>query len=288
MIVLLALFFSLGAIFYGLEAFKEAKTYYNYTLKLYLKQSLDITNNSLIPILIKKAKEIYQENPYNPYYNKRINIEGIKINIIIEDDNKLNINLIKNPNYFKVFKRMAQEFCMPRDFVYYVYYWISGQKEGNINIENLNYMPTFKNMESKEELLYATPYSNLLYKNNCHGKKYQKGIWYFLDTKNQNLNINTIPIPIIKALNKDITDSIAKSMLDYRENHTLKNVQDLVNIMGLSLDDVYEIQHLTSTKSSTIIIKIVSNEKIGGISQTSTTKLYYLPLQNKIIGIYKY
>ncbi len=288
MIVLLALFFSLGAIFYSLEAFKEAKSYYDYTLKLYLKQSLDITNDSLIPILVKKAQKIYQENPYNPYYDKTLNIEGIKIKLTIEGDNKLNINLIKNPNYFKVFKRLSQEFCMPTDFIYYVYYWISGKKEGNIDIENLNYMPPLKDMESKEELLYATPYSNLLYKSNCHGKKHQKGIWYFLDTKNQTLNINTLPIPILKALNKNITNSIAKSIVDYRENHILKNIQDLVNVRGLSLDDVYKIQNLASTTSNTIIIKIVSTEKMGGVKQTSTTRLYYLPLQNKIIGIYKY
>ncbi len=288
MIVLLALFFSLGAIFYSLEAFKEARAYYNYTLKLYLKQSLDTTNDSLIPMLIQKAQKLYQENPYNPYYEKTLNIEGIKVKILIKDDDKLNINLIKDQKYFNVFKRLSEEFCMPRDFPYYVYYWITGHKEGGINIENLNYMPTFEDMNSKQELIYATPYESFLYKNNCHKKEYKKGIWYSLDTKNQNININTTSIPILKALNKDITNSIANSIIEYRENHIVKNIQELVNVRGLSLDDIYKLQNLASTTSKTMIIKVVSSTKMGSLRQASFLKIYYTPIENKIIGIYKY
>ncbi|MGC9143240.1 hypothetical protein [Hydrogenobaculum sp.] len=288
MIVLLALLFSLGAIFYSLEAFKEAKNYYNYTLKLYLKQNLSVTNDSLIPIALKKAQEVYQENPYNPYYKERIEVEGINIKLLIKDDNKFNINSIKNPIYFKVFKRLSEEFCMPKDFSYYVYYWITGKNKDNIDVNMLTYEAPFKDMQSKEEIVYATPYSNFLYKNNCHNKKREKGIWYFLDTKNQSLNINTIPIPILKALNKDITNSMAKEIIDYINLHPIKNIQDLVNVRGLSLDDIYKIQSIVSTKSSLEVIKIISKTKMGGITQRLTTKIYYSPIQNKILGIYQY
>jgi len=288
MIVLLALFFSLGAIFYSLEAFKEAKNYYNYTLKLYLKQNLSVTNDSLIPIALKKAQELYQENPYNPYYKESMKVEDVSIKLLIKDDNKFNINSIKNPIYFKVFKSLSKEFCMPKDFTYYVYYWITGKNKDNIDVNALTYEAPFKDMQSKEEIAYATPYSNLLYKNNCHSKKREKGIWYFLDTKNQSLNINTIPIPILKALNKDITDSMAKEIINYINLHPIKNVQDLVNIRGLSLDDIYKIQSIVSTKSSLEVIKIISKTKMGGITQRLTTKVYYSPDQNKILGIYQY
>ncbi|MGC8677243.1 MAG: hypothetical protein ACP5UF_03395 [Hydrogenobaculum sp.] len=288
MIVLLALLFSLGAIFYSLEAFKEAKNYYNYTLKLYLKQNLSVTNDSLIPIALKKAQEVYQENPYNPYHKESIKVEGINIKLLIKDDNKFNINSIKNPIYFKVFKRLSEEFCMPKDFSYYVYYWITGKNKDNIDVNALTYEAPFKDMQSKEEIVYATPYSNFLYKNNCHNKKQEKGIWYFLDTKNQSLNINTIPIPILKALNKDITNSMAKEIIDYINLHPIKNIQDLVNVRGLSLDDIYKIQSIVSTKSSLEVIKIISKTKMGGITQRLTTKIYYSPIQNKILGIYQY
>ncbi|MFP3158928.1 MAG: helix-hairpin-helix domain-containing protein [Hydrogenobaculum sp.] len=288
MIVLLALFFSLGAIFYSLEAFKEAKNYYNYTLKLYLKQSLSVTNDSLIPIVLKKAQEIYQENPYNPYYKESMKVEDISIKLLIKDDNKFNINSIKNPIYFNVFKSLSEEFCMPKDFPYYVYYWITGKNKDNIDLDALTYEAPFRDMQSKEEIIYATPYSNLLYKNNCHSKKQTKGIWYFLDTKNQSLNINTIPIPILKALNKDITESTAKEIIDYINLHPIKNIEDLVNIRGLSLDDIYKIQSIVSTKSSLEVIKIISKTKMGGITQRLTTKVYYSPPQNKILGIYQY
>lgn len=288
MIVLLALFFSLGAIFYSLEAFKEAKNYYNYTLKLYLKQSLSVTNDSLIPIVLKKAQEIYLENPYNPYYKESMKVEDISIKLLIKDDNKFNVNSIKNPIYFNVFKSLSEEFCMPKDFPYYVYYWITGKNKSNINVDALSYTAPFKDMQSKEEIIYATPYVNFLYKNNCHGKKREKGIWYFLDTKNQSLNINTIPIPILKALNKDITNSIAKEILNYVNLHPIKNIQDLVNIRGLSLDDIYKIQSIVSTKSSVEVIKIISKIKMGSIIQRLTTKIYYSPVQIKILGIYQY
>jgi hypothetical protein len=274
MIVLLALFFSLGAIFYSLEAFKEAKNYYNYTLKLYLKQSLSVTNDSLIPIVLKKAQEIYQENPYNPYYKESMKVEDISIKLLIKDDNKFNVNSIKNPIYFNVFKSLSEEFCMPKDFPYYVYYWITGKSKDNIDVDALSYEAPFKDMESKEEIIYATPYSNLLYKNNCHDKKQEKGIWYFLDTKNQSLNINTIPIPILKALNKDITDSMAKEIIDYINLHPIKNIEDLVNIRGLSLDDIYKIQSIVSTKSSLEVIKIISKNQNGRYN----TKTYHKSL----------
>jgi hypothetical protein len=110
----------------------------------------------------------------------------------------------------------------------------------------------------------------------------------FLDTKNQSLNINTIPIPTLKALNKDITDSTAKEITDYTNLHPIKNIEDLVNIRGLSLDDIYKIQSIVSTKSSLEVIKIISKTKMGGITQKLTTKVYYSPPQNKILGIYQY
>jgi len=283
MIVLVALFFSLAAIFYSLEAFERAKTYYIYTLRLALKQELIDEDSFLIPKLILKAKNTYIQNPYKPYYEEKLEKNHIHIKIVVKDDENLNINSIKDKNYYEVFHRLSENFCMPKDFDKYIYYWISGKNLG-IKEESLSYPPPFQNMASKQELIYATPYNNrFLYQNNCHKKT--KGIWYVLDTKNEGLNINTVKLPILKSLNKDITDDIAREIINYRNAHTIKNLQDLVNIRGLSLDDVYKIEKLLSTSSKTLIILLKSSTQKGGVKENLTTKIYYSPIQNKILGI---
>jgi hypothetical protein len=52
---------------------------------------------------------------------------------------------------------------MPKDFTYYVYYWITGKSKDNIDVDALSYEAPFKDMESKEEIytlhLIATFYT---------------------------------------------------------------------------------------------------------------------------------
>ncbi len=284
MIILLALIFSIGAIFYSLEAFNESKKDYTGIEKLYLKASLMQTNNSLIPYSLKLAQNIYNQNPYTPYYEKSFKAFNTDIKIIIKDDDKFNINLIKSPSYMEVFKNLSEYFCMPRDFDKYISYWIMGKSDTGITPP---YPSPFSDMNSKQDLIYATPYTDFLYKDNCH-KTYKKGLWYYVDTKNQGLNINTIPMPIIKAIDKNITTFLAKEIIDYREKKPIKNIQELMNVRGISADDVYVFQKLSSTTSSTMIIKVNSSTKKGGLKESSFTKIYYSPKQNKILGIYEY
>lgn len=286
MIVLIALMLGIGAIFYALEAFNIAKNNYQATLKLYLKQNLLQANISLMPFVIKKASEVYYENPYIPFYKAHFKVEDFKFKIIIKDDTNFNINLIKQKPYLEFFERLSNEFCMPTDFTKYIYYWIGG----DVNVENRdeNYIPTFSPMKSRQEVFYAyTNHYNILYQNNCHNKRHQKGIIYYLDTKNQSININTAPIEILKALDPNITDFVAKEIVDYRRQKPIKHIQDLMNIRGISIDDIYTIQKIATTKSNIMIIYIDSSIKYGGAFENLHTKIYYSPLQNNIIGIYQ-
>ncbi len=281
MIIIVALMLGIGAVFYAINAFESAKTNYENTLKLYLKQSLLQSNNSLIPIALKKAQQTYKENPYDPYYKTNFNVDGFVFELLIRDDTNFNINLISQKPYLDFFERLSKEFCIPKDFSKYILYWMGGKS--HINISNLNYAPPLSPMGSKQELLYAYYAPSLIYQNNCD--KHKKGIYYYLDTKNGSINVNTAPSIMLKALDPNITSFIANEIVNYRKKQTITHLNDLVNINGISVDDIYNMRKIATTKSNTMIIYITSYYRMGGVYEHLRTKIYYDPTRNMVLSI---
>lgn len=269
------------SVFYALNAFESAKRGYDNTLKIYIKQNLLEASNSLIPVVLQKANEIYKQDPYTPYYKYHFNIDGFNFEVLIKDDTHFNINLIKDKSYFEFFQRLSKAFCMPRDFPNYILYWIGGK--ANIDISNLNYPPPLNFMGSRQELVYAYYMPSLIYQNNCDKSK--KGIYYYIDTHNGPMNINTAPKIILMSLDPNITSFIAEEIIEYRKKQPIKHLNDLLNINGISVDDIYKLRKISKTKSSVLIVYIRSYYRIGGIYQNLYTKIYYDPNSNRIISI---
>jgi len=79
------------------------------------------------------------------------------------------------------------------------------------------------------------------------------------------ININTASIPVLCSLSRDITETVAEDIVDYRNEHPFKEKEDLKNVETIS-DLLYdEINSLITVKSN--IFRIRVKGMMAGIDQ---------------------
>lgn len=112
------------------------------------------------------------------------------------------------------------------------------------------------NMDSVEELLYFINKKEDFYGKN--GKdKYCTGLNNLLTVYgNGKININTASKEILMSLDPAITDQIASLMLKRQKEKPFKNINELMDMPGINVDNLYNIQQLADVKSSYYKIRI--------------------------------
>lgn len=189
-----------------------------------------------------------------------------KIMIQIEDeDRKFNPNyLLKDEKtdkwHLEQFERLLRIIEADGNTANMVIDWIDkdsqltlpGGGEGSFNGINCKN----SNMDSVEELLYF-----IIKKEDFYGKngkdKYCTGLNNLLTVYgNGKININTASKEILMSLDPAITDQIASLMLKRQKEKPFKDINELMDLPGINVDNLYNIQQLADVKSSYYKIRI--------------------------------
>lgn len=110
--------------------------------------------------------------------------------------------------------------------------------------------------DSVDELLYFIEKDEDFYGKTIGGK-YYPGLNKLLTVYSSGkININTADANILHSLDDAVTDEAASAILKRRKEKPFKNIKELLNIPGMSIDALYKIEQLADVKSSFFNIKI--------------------------------
>jgi type II secretory pathway component PulK len=78
-----------------------------------------------------------------------------------------------------------------------------------------------------------------------------------------NINVNTADLPLLKALHKDMTETLAKRIMEVRKDKPFERMRDVLNFpdmgkIGLDLDGVITVK----SNSFNVVIKAESNDLV--------------------------
>lgn len=225
-----------------LEEFYIAQSSKNITYKIYEKEKDLQLLKETIPIVLSKLEYINVYNPDSLYY-LRINNKNIRIKVK-DMNSKIDLGSLNNPAAQRVLYNLLGELGVNTDKLINILCF-EGYKDncGNIN----SYPLKLEKMSSKEELLYA----------GFTEKEFYKISKYVTAMNTQKININTAPLELLKALGID--ESAALNIISKRKKSPFHNIEDLATIEGITLDKIYRLKDIITTKSSVIKISI----KIG-------------------------
>ncbi len=204
---------------------------------LYANTSENFKDSERISTLLKAAYRISSERGREFYARTNFNrfrelpfeetVEDIKVTAVIVDNNsKFNINALIyqngliNQNAYNVFKRLLRELELKEDYADILVDYIdpdriSRSSTGEMNAKNhfLFSLSELNYIFEKEDLNRLLPY-----------------LTFFGDGK---ININTADYVVIKSLHADITESLAKRIIDVRTEKPFETVGDVTRVPGM-------------------------------------------------------
>lgn len=207
------------------------------TVYLYANTAENFKNAEKMSMLLKAAhkistergKEFYSRTTYNNY--KEIpfeeTVDDIKVNVIVVDNNsKFNVNSLVyrnglvNQNAYEVFKRLLRELDIKEDYADILIDYIDPDKVSRSSTGEINAKNYF--LFSLSELNYIFPREDL--------DKLLPYVTFFGDGK---ININTADYPVIKALHRDMTDALAKRIIDLRNEKAFDSIGAVTRVPGM-------------------------------------------------------
>jgi len=207
------------------------------TVYLYASTSTNFKDSERMSMLMKAAykiatergKEFYSRTSYNSYKELPFEevVDDIKVSALVVDNNsKFNVNRLVfqnglvNQTAYEIFKRLLKELEIKEDYADMLIDYIDQDKvsrssTGEINAKNyfLFSLSELSYIFSKDDLDKLLPY-----------------VTVFGDGK---ININTADYVILKALHSDMTDSVAKRLIDARTEKPFDTVAAVTRVAGM-------------------------------------------------------
>lgn len=214
--------------------------------------------------LILQNKIILSSEDY-PQINKIL-----KENLIIqlEDENaKFNLNkLISfsgsiNEEIYKAFCCLLNQLNLPYQIADRLVDWIDLDHEPRI--ENSEKEAKNAPLDSIDELLIIPGISTEVYK---------KLLPYVTIYGNGLININTAPKPILMCLSEEITEDLARRIIEHRQINPFEKTADIIKVAGFERIGLSLIGKIT-VRSSVFCIRSIAT--IGGIKREITCILDY-------------
>ena len=186
-----------------------------------------------------------------------IKTERGELTISLYDEDRF-INLNTAGENTELFKNLFYTLRIDPSYLDRLLIWI-GKKDGFFDSP---YPIKRRPLDSKEELLYVGfKEEDLLGKS--IGKDFYPGLWSLTTTYSSGkVNINTAPLPVLMALDKDIDQTLANRIIERRSKEPFKRIEDLVLVEGFTFDMLYRIRNYIDTKSG--FFHIVMDIKSGG------------------------
>jgi general secretion pathway protein K len=254
LVVVLMAFLTLSS--YVLQAYTDSISAYKYVVSIYNKDQAYYIAQSAFEL----AKSILdRDDPSVDTLNDlwalpfEFNKDNVKVKITIYDENRfINLNNTKDSGYRKIYENLFRNLSINQSFLNRLYVW-TGAQEGSIPI---NYPIKKRPLDSLYELKLLGFSDEDLY-GKMLGNQFYPGLLsistVFTDGK---INVNTAPVPVLKALNPKIDDNLASKIVDYRKKNPFKSPNDLVLVQGFTFDMLYSISPYIDVKSSVFHIKI--------------------------------
>jgi general secretion pathway protein K len=186
---------------------------------------------------------------------------------IIDENSKFNINGIiypnglTNENALASLKKLFEYLNINRSLALSIADWIDPDAE-----------PRLSNSEYNAKNLYLWSIDELRLVSSMDHKTFEL-IKPFITVYGSGLiNINTAEAPVLAALHENMTEALAKKILDYRESSPFENKGQIVKVSGMEGVGI-QIQNLITVKSSDfrVIASASVNEIVRDIESVINT-----------------
>ena len=183
---------------------------------------------------------------------------------IVDLDRYINVNYVgKDPKVTKAFERLLELLDINPLLEERLEIWNGAKKAANWN---LPYPPKGKPLDSLYEFNYFWNNTRDLY-GNKNGVLQKPGLLELVTVySNGKININTAPYWVLRSLDPEIDDVLARQIIEKRQQQPFKNLMDLLTVDGINMDLLYRISNLIVFKSRFWKISITLIQ--GGYSTT--------------------
>lgn len=196
-------------------------------------QKLFLLATSGINITIKYIKDWINTQNYTPgavnipVENTSSDVKGFMSINVIDESSKFNINKIINrrgeidSEAFEDFKRLLKALSLEEDIAYRILDWIDTDKIETVvgSERNSKDYP----LDSIDEILLIDGISK---------DDYNKLKQYLTIYGDGRININGADVPVLKSLSDEITEDIAKRVIDYRKSMPFEDIRDIFKVNG--------------------------------------------------------
>ena len=280
MILVLVLGFFLTLTYYVTDTLQSTNSVREIYEKVYLKEKHYIILDSLIPkitSLLQREEKSYDAltDLWAKPYIFETHLGTVSVEIVDEDR-------FLNPNYItkirglrEVFEKLFRFLEVDLELLNRILVW-TGQEQGFIDLE---FPLKRKPMDSVHEIeLFWNKKEDLYGKEKDFEKKpgLLELLTVFSDGK---VNINTAPVYLIFALDKDIDWDLAKRIADYRKDKPFRRIRDLLLVRGITLDITYRLESKVKVRSRFFRVKMsIKTDKVE-----TTLSFIYDRDRNKIL-----
>jgi len=279
MILVLVLSLFLSLTYYTINSLQSSTELEKVFRKVYQKEQALIFLDSLIPKvleLLRREDSTFDAltDPWARPYTFETEMGKVSITII-DEDRFLNPNKIREVKGLDMaFLRLLRLLEINPLLLDYILVW-TGQEEGSLAID-------FPIKRAPLDTVYEI---ELFWKNkeDLYGSKDKKkeGLFNFISVfTDGKVNVNTAPLPVLIALDEDITPEVARRITERREEAPFKRIKDLVLVEGISLDTLYRIEEMVKVNSRffRLILTLERNE-----SSLLELTIIYDRKENKIL-----
>lgn len=186
----------------------------------------------------------------------------------VEDENsKFNINKITDPHYLNILKRMLQYLNINPSLAYSIADWIDKDSEPgpggsedrtkNSPLWSLDELRHIKGMDA-ESFNKLSPLITI----------YGDGL----------ININTASLAVLTSMHEEMTETMAKNIIEYRNTAHFKNTSQTQNVSGLEIVGPKLIGYISVKSNNFRIYSIAKSHEITRIIESvmdTSLKVHY-------------
>jgi len=168
-----------------------------------------------------------------------------EIRVRVEDEERyLNLNLVRTPAGFALVKRLFEELRVTSLSPEVLRVWVGGQ-----GFWDRPYPPKRAPLDSPEELLFLGLSRKDFY-GKTEGFTFYPGLLSLTTVwSNGRVNLNTAPPEVLLALSPRMDRGLVENLLEYRREHPLKKVEDVLLVGGFTFEVLHDLRPWATVKS---------------------------------------
>lgn len=178
---------------------------------------------------------------------------------IIDENSKFNINTIIYPNglinekAFFSLKKLLEYLNINPSLAMYIADWIDTDKE-----------PRLVDSEHDTKNSYLWSIEELKFINGIDKKTFETIKPYITVNGSGLININTAELPVLVSLSDNMTEALAKKIIDYRENLPFEDKTHIQRVSGLEAIGVQILDRITVKSSD---FRVITNAAVNKITR---------------------